>query len=220
MFSRPIFMFGKTTLTVPSHMYCNIFTVYVWNLGIWLAIECIAICLQENDLQHALHIFQSGAVAQPKSLGLFKDFCKEIINTIVLCKLLSKSNLSTDIVKNFPCNHVKVKFMASVTMGGYRRCAYPSLCWLCHCLLTASTSQLPFKRLSQIECTPIGGVLSNAKPAHMKVYNRHMNASFIDTYFIYSDRKKWRGAPISFSFHGNALQKVAYWKALLWIKLV
>jgi len=168
-FSRQIFTLGKTTLTVPSHMYCNIFTVYVWNLGIWLAIECIAICLQENDLQHALHIFQSGAVAQPKSLGLFKDFCKEIINTIVLCKLLSKSNLSTGIVRNFPGNHVNIKFMASEAIGGYRRCAYPSLCWLCHCLLTASTSQLVWQSLSQIECTPIGGMRSNAKAAHMTV---------------------------------------------------
>ena len=86
--------------------------------------------------------------------------------------------------------------MASEAMGGYRRCAYPSLFWFCHCLLTASTSQLPFKSLSQIECTPIGGVLSNAKAADMKVKNRHMNAIFIDTYFINSGRKKWRGHQI------------------------
>jgi len=122
-FSRQICMLGITTHSVPSHNYCYFFTVFVWNLGIWLAIACIAVCLCDNYRQHALHIFQFGAVAQPKSLNLFKDICKEIVNTIALHKILSKSNLSTDIVRNFPCYHVKVKFMASKAIVGYRRCA-------------------------------------------------------------------------------------------------
>ena len=74
-----------------------------------------------------------------KKLETLKDFCKEILfNTIALHKLLLKSNYSTDIVHNFPCNHLKVNFMASEAIGGFRDSANPSMVWLWDCLLTTS----------------------------------------------------------------------------------